>query len=302
MTRPRGKDLLDGVPIFVAVAEALSFTRAARRLGISPSAASQAVRALEARLGTPLIQRSTRSMRLTEAGARYLEQAAPALAALEEATREVAGHAGRPSGLLRLTMPRAAFDGLVAEALPSFRQRYPEVAIEIDIEGRLVDIVQRGFDAGFRYGDLLAKDMTAVEVLPASTSVLLAAAPYLERHQAPSTPGELAAHAAIVCRSRTTGLVAPWPLTDGRTDIRVDPRVELIAGDLATQVDLTARGLGISCAPLRSVERHLAVRSLRRLLPGWSVPLEPIFAYHPSRRPPSAALRAFLKHLPRVDA
>lgn len=162
----RSRSLLDGVPVFLAVAEARSFTRAAQRLGISPSAASQAVRALEARLGTPLIARSTRSLSLTAAGAAYLDQAGPAFAALANATLEAAGRSTRPAGPLRLTMPRSAYDGIVAPALMTFRRAFPDVELEIEVEGRLVDIVENGFDAGLRYGDLLAKNVTAVKILP----------------------------------------------------------------------------------------------------------------------------------------
>jgi len=142
----RQKDLLEGLPVFLAVAELLSFSAAARRLGISASAASQAVRKLEARVGTPLLRRSTRSISLTDTGAEYVGRAGPALRELLLATEDVAGQSGQPSGPLRLTMPRSAFDGAVAPVPAQFRAAYP--AVEVEVEGRLVDVVEQGFDAG----------------------------------------------------------------------------------------------------------------------------------------------------------
>lgn len=294
----RSRSLLDGVPVFLAVAEARSFTRAAQRLGISPSAASQAVRALEARLGTPLIARSTRSLSLTAAGAAYLDQAGPAFAALANATLEAAGRSTRPAGPLRLTMPRSAYDGIVAPALMTFRQAFPDVELEIEVEGRLVDIVENGFDAGLRYGDLLAKDVTAVKILPASVSVLTAAPAYLAGHPAPSEPSGVLEHDTIVCRSRTTGIIVPWLLVAEENDsCRIDPRAPTVVGDMATQVDLTIRGHGISCSPLYCVHELLRDGKLVHVLPEWSVPFEPIHVFYPNRRGQTPALRAFVEHL-----
>jgi len=294
----RSRGLLDGVPVFLAVAEARSFTRAAQRLGISPSAASQAVRALEARLGTLLLARSTRSLSLTAAGAAYLDRAGPAFAALVDATLEAVGRSTRPVGPLRLTMPRSAYVGIVAPALTTFRQAFPEVEMEIDVEGRLIDIVENGFDAGLRYGDLLAKDVTAVKVLPASNSLLTAAPAYLASRPPPSEPSGLLEHDTIVCRSRTTGVIAPWLLmSEGVGSCRIDPRAPTIVGDMATQTDLTVRGHGISCSPLHCVQESLRDGKLACVLPGWSVPIEPIHVFYPSRRGQTPALRAFIGHL-----
>ncbi len=155
VTRVRQKDFLEGVAVFVAVAEAGSFSEAARRLGVSPSAVSQAIRTLEERLGAPLLRRSTRSVSLTDIGNDYLLAAAPALSQLRRAAEEAAGRGGRPAGPLRLTMPRAPFDLLIAAALADFQDTYPDVELEIAVEARMVDIVKQGYDAGLRYGSCL---------------------------------------------------------------------------------------------------------------------------------------------------
>ena len=295
----KSRDLLDGVPIFLAVAEARSFTRAAHKLGISPSAASQAVKALEARLGTPLLMRSTRSLSLTAAGATYLDRAGPAFMALTDVTLETIGLSARPVGPLRLTMPRFAYDGIIGPALMTFRRSYPEVEVEVEVEGRLVDIAENGFDAGLRYGDLLAKDVTAVKVLPASESLLVASPAYLAVHPAPTAPSDLLEHDTVACRSRTTGLIEPWLLVaaDRGVSCRIDPKTPILVGDLATETDLIVRGHGISCLPSYCIDRLLQDGKLVRVLDGWSVPLEPIYIFFPSRRRQTLALRAFVEHL-----
>ena len=151
----RQKDTLESVAVFVAAAEACSFSEAGRRLAMSPSAVSQAIRGLEQRLGAALFRRSTRSLSLTDVGKDYLLAAAPALSQLRQAAEEASGRAGRPAGPLRLTLPRAPFDLLIAPALVAFQDAYPDVELEIAVEARLVDIVKQGYDAGLRYGGCL---------------------------------------------------------------------------------------------------------------------------------------------------
>lgn len=291
----RQKDLLEGLPVFLAVAELLSFSAAARRLGISASAASQAVRKLEARVGTPLLRRSTRSISLTDTGAEYVGRAGPALRELLLATEDVAGQSGQSSGPLRLTMPRSAFDGAVAPVPARFRAAYP--AVEVEVEGRLVDVVEQGFDAGLRYGDVLARDVVAVKLMPGSEA-LLAAAPGCLRHRpAPEHPADLLGHAAVMCRSRTTGLVRPWAMRRNGDAVQVSPPTRTVVGDLASQLDLMVRGLGLGLAATASLSRLLDAGALVQVLPGWSTPMEPSYLYYPDRRRQSAALRAFVGFL-----
>ena len=293
----RQKDTLEGVAVFVAVAEAGSFSEAARRLGISPSAASQAIRSLEGRLGTPLLRRSTRSVSLTDVGHDYLLAAAPALRQLRRAADEAAGQGGRPAGRLRLTMPRAPFDLLVAAALAAFQDSYPEVALEIAVEARMIDIVKQGFDAGLRYGDCLETDMVSVPVAPISEAVLVGSPAYLHARSMPNRPSDLLDHRAVVCRSQITGLIKPWVLQSAGETVRIAPPAATVVHDLASQIELTVRGLGIVSAPAASVSDLLAAGRLSRVLPAWSSPLEALYLYFPNRRHQSAALRAFVAFL-----
>ncbi len=283
--------------MFVAVAEAGSFSKAARRLGISPSAVSQAIRTLEERLGAPLLRRSTRSVSLTDVGSDYLVAAAPALSQLRQAGEEASGRGGRPAGSLRLTMPRAPFELLIAAVLVAFQDAYPDVELEIAVERRMVDIVKEGYDAGLRYGDRIEKDMVAVLVAPRSEAVLVASPGYLQTRATPKLPRDLLHHRGVVCRSQATGLIIQWNLQGAGEIVQIVPPAATIVHDLASQIDLAVRGLGIVSAPSASVCDLISAGKLSRVLPAWSSTLEALYLYFPSRRHQSAALRAFVAFL-----
>lgn len=293
----RQREVLEGVAVFVAVAEAGSFSEAARRLGISPSAVSQAVRRLEERLGAPLFRRSTRSVTLTDVGQEYLLAAAPALSQLRQAAEEASGRAQRPAGPLRLTMARTAFDLVIAPQLVAFQDRYPDVRLEVAVEARLVDIVREGFDAGFRTGNRIDKDMVAVPVAPASEAILVAAPAYLASRITPAHPGDLLEHRAIMCRSQASGVIMPWTLQSADEIVQVSPPAATVIHDLASQIDLAVRELGIVSLPAALVADLLTQSRLTRVLPAWSSPIEALYLYFPSRRHQSAALRAFVRFL-----
>lgn len=250
----RQKHALEGIAVFVAVAEAGSFSAAAKRLGVSPSAASPAIRGLEERLGAPL---------------------------------------------LRLTMPRAPFDLLIAPVLVAFQEAYPDVELDIAVEARLVDIVKQGYDAGLRYGEFVEKDMVAVPVAPASEAILVAAPVYLHARPLPAAPRDLLDHRAVVCRSQASGSIKPWILQSGGETVQVAPPTITVVHDLASQIDLAIRGLGILSAPAASVAGLVDAGRLSRVLPACSSMLDAVYLYFPSRRHQSAALRAFVAFLKR---
>ena len=293
----RQKDTIEGVAVFVAVAGAGSFSEAARRLGISPSAVSQAISSLEERLGTSLFRRSTRSLSLTDVGDDYLLATAPALSQLRQAAEEASGRAGRPAGPLRLTMPRAPFDLLIAAALVEFQGNYPDVDLEIAVEARMIDIVKHGYDAGLRYGSRLEKDMVAVQVAPGSEAVLAASPAYFRDRAMPSLPSDLLDQRAVMCRSQITGLIIPWILRCDGEVVQIVPPKATVVHDLASQIELTVRGLGIVSAPAACISSLVEAGTLKRVLPSWSSPMEPLYLYFPSHRHQSAALRAFVDFL-----
>ncbi|WP_255602201.1 LysR substrate-binding domain-containing protein [Glacieibacterium megasporae] len=195
---------------------------------------------------------------------------------------------------MRLTMSRAPFHLVVAEALVAFKSTFPDVDLEIAVEARMVDIVKQGYDAGLRYGNYLAKEMEAVQVALRSEAVLVASPSYLHGRAVPSVPDDLLDHRTIMCRSQGTGLILPWTLEASGEIVQISPRAATIVHDLSSQIDLAVRGFGIVSAPAPMVADAIDTGVLSRVLPSWSSPLEAVYLYFPSRRHQSAALRAFV--------
>src|SRR5580658_10325204 len=209
---------LDGVEAFLSVAQHRSFRKAAAEIGVTPSAISQAVRALEARVGAALFIRTTRSVGLTEAGERFLSRAKPAFEELVAAS-EVARDLGkRPAGLLRLTMPRAVVPILLERLIASFCEAYPEIEVEIAASAELVDLAAGGFDAGIRMGQFIAADMVAVRLTPPFPFVVVGSPDYLRRRGRPERIEDLRRHACLRMR-RSNGSIAPWSFINGNETV-----------------------------------------------------------------------------------
>src|SRR5438132_13453413 len=224
---------LDGVEAFLSVAQHRSFRRAAAELGVTPSAISQAVRTLEARVGAVLFIRTTRSVGLTEAGERFLSRAKPAFEELVAAS-EVARDLGqRPTGLLRLTVPRAVVPILLEPLIASFCQAYPEVEVEIAASAELVDLAAEGFDAGIRLGQFIAADMVAVRLTRPFPFVVVGSPDYLRRRKRPECIDDLRGHACLRLR-RSNGALALWSLNDNGRVIEIAVSGPLIARDFPT--------------------------------------------------------------------
>src|SRR5262245_2857392 len=211
---------LDGVEAFLSVAQHRSFRRAAAELGVTPSAMSQAVRALEARIGAALFIRTTRSVGLTDAGERFLSRAKPAFEELVAAS-EIARDLGqRPAGLLRLSVPRAVVPILLEPLIASFCQAYPDVEVEIAASEELVDIAAKGFDAGVRLGQFIAADMITVRLSPPFRLIVVGSPAYLARRRCPERPDDLRQHACLRMR-RSSGALAPWSLVDNGRPLEI---------------------------------------------------------------------------------
>jgi DNA-binding transcriptional LysR family regulator len=195
---------LEGIDAFLAVARHRNFRRAAAELGVTPSAAGQAVRALETRLGVALFLRTTRSVGLTEAGERFLAEAEPAYLALAAAGAAASGLGSTPAGLLRITVPRSVVPLMLRPIFASFAAAYPEIELEVVVSDEFVDIASQGFDAGMRLGQFIAKDMIALRLTPPFRLVVVASPDYLSRRGTPKTVEDLQDHACL--RLRRT-----WP-------------------------------------------------------------------------------------------
>src|SRR3974390_91497 len=239
---------LDGVEAFLSVAQHRSFRRAAAELGVTPSAISQAVRALETRVGAALFIRTTRSVGLTEAGERFLSRAKPAFEELV-AAGEVAGDLGqRPAGLLRLSAPRAVVPLILEPVIASFCQAYPEIELEIAASEGLVDLATEGFDAGIRLGQFIAADMVAVRLTPPFPFVVVGSPDYLRSRKRPERIDDLRPHAALRLR-RSDGSIAPWSLVNGNKAVEVVVTGPVIAGDFPTLLGAAMQGLGLAQVP-----------------------------------------------------
>src|SRR5882762_3533869 len=235
---------LDGVAAFLSVAQHRSFRRAAAELGVTPSAMSQAVRTLEARVGAALFIRTTRSVGLTEAGERFLSRAKPAFEELVAAS-EVARELGqRPTGLLRLSVPRVVVPILLEPLIASFCQAYPEVQVEIAASEELVDLAAGGFDAGIRLGQFIAPDMVAVRLTRPFPFVVVGSPDYLARHGRPQRVEDLRGHACLRLR-RSNGAIAPWPFVEGNKTIEAILSGPLIAHDYPTLLGAAMQGVGL---------------------------------------------------------
>src|ERR687888_728694 len=226
---------LDGVEAFLSVAQHRNFRKAAADLGVTPSAISQAVRALEARVGAVLFIRTTRSVGLTEAGERFLSRARPAFEELVAASGAARDLGQRPAGLLRLAVPRAVVPLLLEPVIASFHQAYPEIELEIAASKELVDLAAEGFDAGIRLGQLIAADMVAVRLTPPFPLTVVGSPVYLRRCKRPERIDDLRQHPCLRIR-RSNGSIAPWSFVDGNKTVEAIVSGPLIAHDFPTML------------------------------------------------------------------
>jgi DNA-binding transcriptional LysR family regulator len=287
---------LDGVETFLAVATHRNFRRAAAALGVTPSAVSQTVRSLEGRVGATLFARTTRSVGLTEAGQRFLERARPAfdeLVAAGEAARDLGR---RPTGLLRLSVPRVIVPLILEPMLASFCQAYPEIELEIAASHEMVDLVAGGFDAGIRLGQFIAPDMVAVRLTPPFPFIVVGSPDYLRQRQRPQRVDDLRDHFCLRLR-RSNGSIAPWHFMDGNESVEAIVSGPLIAHDYPTLLGAALQGLGLAQVPGPLVKAPIADGRLEALLESFAVTTPGVFLYHPGKRQALPKLRAFIEHM-----
>nr|WP_314073298.1 LysR family transcriptional regulator [uncultured Roseococcus sp.] len=289
--------LLDGLPQFLAVAELGSFAAAAHRLGISPSAVSQAVRGLEQRLGARLFNRTTRSVALTEAGARYLQRVAPALREIGAAEEEIGDAARRPAGKLRLDVLRAGHMIVLQPILRDFLAAHPGIELEVTVEAGMIDIVRDGYDAGIRFGDVVARDMIGVPVGPPLSAHVIASPGYLAAHGMPAHPRDLLDHDCINFRHLPSGTLERWDFSRDGESLSLAVAGRLVFNDSALLTQAALDGLGIAYMINGYIERFLEEGRLVRLLAEWSPPIAGFMLYYPDRRRVPLKLRALIDFL-----
>jgi DNA-binding transcriptional LysR family regulator len=287
---------LDGVEAFLSVAQHRNFRRAAAELGVTPSAMSQAVRTLEARVGAALFLRTTRSVGLTEAGERFLSRAKPAFEELVAASAVARDLGQRPAGRLRLSVPRAVVPILLEPLIASFCQAYPDVELEIAASEELVDLAARGFDAGVRMGQFIAADMVTVRLAPAFGLIIVGSPAYLARRHRPERPDDLRQHACLRLR-RSSGALALWSLVEHGRPIEIAVSGPLIAHDFPTVLGAAIEGLGLAQVPEPIAAEALAGGKLVRVLETFTPMTPGVFLYYPGGRQVTPKLRAFIDHV-----
>ena len=287
--------LLEGVEAFVLVADQRNFRAAAKDLGISPSALSQKIRALEARIGLPLLTRTTRSVGLTQAGQIFLDRARPALAELSSAydeTRDL----GQPAGLLRLHMPRGVIALLVEPILAGFCAAYPRIDIEVIAQDEPVNLIEGGFDAGVQIGELLDADMIAFRLTGPIHFTVAGSPAYFERHGRPLHPGELRHHNCVRLRRGPNGIVN-WYVVEGGKAHEVAVTGRLRTNDLALTVAAARQGFGLCYIPEAMVQPWLATGELEAVLTAFMPTSDGVFLYYPNRAHVLPKLRVFIDYV-----
>ncbi|RSZ58840.1 LysR family transcriptional regulator [Massilia atriviolacea] len=278
---------------FAAVARLRSFRKAAVERGVSASALSHSLRALEERLGVRLLNRTTRSVTPTEAGARLLERLAPAIGQIADALAELDQLQDVPAGALRINLPRPAARLVLAPMLGRFAAAFPRVQLEIVTDDGLLDIVGAGFDAGVRFGERLAADMIALPFGPPQRFVVAAAPAYLAAHGAPATPRDLERHSCIG-RRFPSGSRYAWEFAHEGRSFSVAVNGALLVDDDALMVRAALDGAGLAYVYHADVAEHLAAGRLQLLLADYAEAPSQYFLYYPSRRQMPPALRAFI--------
>jgi DNA-binding transcriptional LysR family regulator len=287
---------LEGVEAFLAVARHRNFRRAAADLGVTPSAVSQTVRALEDRVGAALFTRTTRSVGLTEAGEKFLARAKPAFEELVAASQVAHELGNRPSGLLRLSVPRAVVPIVLQPLIASFCRAYPEVEVEIAANEKLVDLASEGFDAGVRMGQFIPPDMVAVRLTPPFRFVIVGSPAYLARSGRPQTPDDLRHHACLRLRG-TSGAHASWTLNDNGRDMEAAVSGPLTAHDFPTLLGAALEGMGLAQVPEPVAAEPLGAGRLVTVLDPFAPVTPGVFLYHPGRSQVMPKLRAFIDHV-----
>ncbi|HTI02802.1 MAG TPA: LysR family transcriptional regulator [Acidisoma sp.] len=296
MINPAG---LNDLAAFAAVARLRSFTRAAAELRLSTSALSHKVSGLETRLGIRLLQRNSRSVSLTEAGAQLLQTLEPALAEIDGALDRLCQERGAVAGTVRITATRHGYETVIRPVLPEFLASHPKAGVEVLVDYQLRDIIAERLDAGIRIGEKLEQDMIAVSVSTELRMAVVASPAYLALHGVPESPQELMRHACINARMTTTGQPLEWEFErDGRA-LAIKVSGPLTFNEPLVMLDAAMDGLGIAYVIEGAALPAIAAGHLVRLLEDWSAPFPGYFLYYPSRRQMPAALTALVTMLRR---
>lgn len=296
------RDDLSGLRALLRVAQKRSFRAAAAELRVTPSAVSQSVRALEKRLGVRLLQRTTRSVGLTEVGAQFVASLKPALDGIDAAVESLGALRGRPTGILRLTALRTGYADVLKPNLARFLAAYPDIRIDVSLDEKLVDVVAEGFDAGLRLGQSLDREMIGVRVSADQQLVVIGSPRYFARRGKPLHPRDLHAHDCITLRMPTKGTVDPWRFTENGKDLEIAVDGHIVTNDGTVLVDAAVEGLGLAYVFESMVSELLSKRRLVRVLQEYCPEIPGYFLYYPSRVNLAPKLKALVDFLRSTDS
>ena len=288
------RDLLSHLPIIICVARHRSFAAAAAELGMSPSAVSHAVRSVEDRLGTPLFARTTRSVSVTEAGARFIAGVEPALADMGKAVEGLTGERGQVTGLLRINAPRGVLDTLLIPILTRLARQHPRLTVEVRTGQFSVDIVAQGFDAGIRIRRAIQQDMITTRLRGSFKTILVASRDYLDARGTPKSIADLHQHNCIGLRWVVSGAIFDWELIDGKKPITFKTSGTALVTDVTEALSLALADVGVAYVHEPLARRYIREGSLKWLLPETAVEHDGLFLYYPRRASLAPKFRAFI--------
>jgi DNA-binding transcriptional LysR family regulator len=290
------KNQLDGLLALKLVAEKRNFTAAADELGISAPAISKMIKQLESRLGVTLLNRTTRSTSLTEAGTRFLSQAGPGLEQILGAINDVGNFSEKPSGLLRINLPRNLYPSYLKPLVSSFINKYPDISVELYFEDAASDVVGRGFDAGIRLSDILAKDMVALKLFGPVRFIAVGSPKYLNKVGRPKHPKDLLTHKCILVRIGHW-LYDNWEFEQKGKPLQVQVKGPLIFNDSIAALDASIDGHGLMYTHEDAVKDKLESGKLEVVLPQYAAESTGFYLYYPHRSQVQPKLRAFIDHI-----
>jgi DNA-binding transcriptional LysR family regulator len=288
---------LDDLVAFVAVARERSFTRAAKKLGVSQSALSHTMRDLEARLGVRLLTRTTRSVSPTEAGERLLHSLGPRFEEIEAEVAAVTELRDKPAGTIRITATENATETILVPKLAPLLREYPDIKVEIIIDYGLTDIVAQRYDAGVRSGEQVAKGMIAARIGPDMRMAVVGAPSYFRKRPEPKTPQDLVGHNCINLRLPSHGGVYAWEFEKGGRELGVRVEGQFTFNATGQILNAALAGAGLAYVPESMVQRYLASGRLKRVLEDWCLPYSGYHLFYPSRRQSSAAFTLLVNAL-----
>jgi DNA-binding transcriptional LysR family regulator len=288
------RNILGHLPIVVCVARRRAFAAAAAELGMSPSAVSHAVRSVEDRLGTPLFARTTRSVSLTDAGARFIAGVAPALADIDQTIEKLTAEHGEVTGLLRINALRAVLEMALTPILAALARQHPRLTVEVHADQSLVDIVAEGYDAGIRNRRAIRQDMVTTRLTGPFKAILVASRDYLDARGTPKSIADLYEHNCIGIRLGETGPIYEWELIDGKKPVAVKTSGTVLVTDTTQALSLALAGVGIAYVSEPLARRYVRDGSLKWLLPQTAAEHEGLFLYYPRRASLAPKLRAFI--------